>query len=51
VFASGTEEIQSAHLNHVTADGKSYDVYLIDTPGFDDTEMQTQMSSLPLWIG
>ena len=38
-MAPGTKEIQPAHLSHVTADGKAYDVYLVDTPGFDDTEM------------
>ncbi|KAF8435213.1 P-loop containing nucleoside triphosphate hydrolase protein [Terfezia claveryi] len=50
---SCTKEIQPAHLHHVTPDGKRYDVYLVDTPGFDDTEMSDTDVLLTFvdWLG
>lgn len=50
---SCTKEIQPAHFHHITPDGKRYDVYLVDTPGFDDTEMSDTDVLLTFvdWLG
>ncbi|KAF8423556.1 P-loop containing nucleoside triphosphate hydrolase protein [Tirmania nivea] len=36
---SCTKFIQPAYMEYKDADGGKYDVFLVDTPGFDDTEM------------
>lgn len=36
---SCTKFIQPAYMEYRDASGKKYDVFLVDTPGFDDTEM------------
>ncbi|KAF8424476.1 P-loop containing nucleoside triphosphate hydrolase protein [Tirmania nivea] len=49
---SCTKDVKIAKMVHKTADGQSHDVYLVDTPGFDDTERSDSdvLSTLANWL-
>ncbi|KAF8421533.1 P-loop containing nucleoside triphosphate hydrolase protein [Terfezia claveryi] len=49
---SCTKDVKTAKMVHRAADGQSYDVCLVDTPGFDDTELSDSdiLSTLANWL-